>query len=949
VIDELAPLFLSSPQRSTTAILLIELSGCVSAATILFYYLSGPEPGSSGQTQANLSRASLGPAATGSASEDLTSAALANGGEMAAWVSGATLTTGVPIDNNTTFQTVGQYTVGPSAQHVIAADFNGDGNADLAVSNFGNQDDDSGGNLQIFLGHGDGTFTQGATANAGATPVSMAAADFNGDGKMDLAVVNVTQDNISVLLGNGDGTFQAPVTVPVPEPMNCPAAGLCRPGSLVAADFNGDGRMDIAIGMSGGGAVAVLLGNGNGSFKPAVSYPAGIGNMNYLAWMDLNGDGNLDLIVANPDPNGFSFLFGNGDGSFQAPVEYVAGADPGYFALLPTTNGALLVTSDEISGQQVLTRISPTGVAAAPQVYALPPSPGIYPIGIAAADLNGDRLPDIVTADGFISVQLRDPSGGFNAPVNYNLQSGSQAVAVALADLNADGHNDVVAAGSMQGSAGTVEVVLGKGDGTLGQQHSYAIGGYPGGEFAFASGIVIGDFNRDGKPDVAAGFQTPSNSSPGGGISVLLGNGDGTLGSAIDYAAGGLPVLGMATGDFNGDGKLDIAAGVGGLFYTNAPPGALAILLGAGDGTFQNAALTQVGSPAGTPIAIAAADLNGDGKTDLVASVWDVTQTNKTIVVLLGNGDGTFRQLAPITTGAGGQAIAVTDLDGDGIPDLVVGDCCGVSESVYLLGKGDGTFGSPSYFSSGSSISAFAVADWNGDGTAGLAMAQNGGIGLPGAVMAMESGLRFPGPATLISPAQGGTNVSLTATLTWAAAARATSYGVYLGTSPSPPFFANVTGTSYTPAGLLPNTTYYWTVVSDNAAGSGGFAAGSFTTVAAEHPSFFNGEAALSGTVYYLQFPDGNLFGYYSYVANTIFYHYDMGYEAFIPGSAADIYLYDFTSSHWWYTSSTLFPYLFDFTLNSWIYYFSNTADPGHYTTNPRYFSNLTAGKIFTM
>jgi hypothetical protein len=115
------------------------------------------------------------------------------------------------------------------------------------------------------------------------------------------------------------------------------------------------------------------------------------------------------------------------------------------------------------------------------------------------------------------------------------------------------------------------------------------------------------------------------------------------------------------------------------------------------------------------------------------------------------------------------------------------------------------------------------------------------------------------------------------------------------------------------------------------------------------HPAFFNGEDLLGNGVYYLQFPDGTLFGYYAYVASGVIYHYDMGYAAFIAGSASDIYLYDFASTHWWYTSSTLFPYLYDFTLKTWIYYFPSTTNPGHYTSDPRYFSNLTTGKIFTM
>ena len=112
---------------------------------------------------------------------------------------------------------------------------------------------------------------------------------------------------------------------------------------------------------------------------------------------------------------------------------------------------------------------------------------------------------------------------------------------------------------------------------------------------------------------------------------------------------------------------------------------------------------------------------------------------------------------------------------------------------------------------------------------------------------------------------------------------------------------------------------------------------------------FFQYEVSLGSGVYYQQFPDNALFGYYNYASNVILYHYDMGFEAFIPGTAADIYLYDFAAGHWFYTSATLFPDLYDFTLGAWIYYFQDTKNAGHYTTNPRYFSNLTTGMIFTM
>jgi hypothetical protein len=120
-------------------------------------------------------------------------------------------------------------------------------------------------------------------------------------------------------------------------------------------------------------------------------------------------------------------------------------------------------------------------------------------------------------------------------------------------------------------------------------------------------------------------------------------------------------------------------------------------------------------------------------------------------------------------------------------------------------------------------------------------------------------------------------------------------------------------------------------------------------TPAPAHPAFFAGEVAFSNDVYYLAFPDGNLFGYYAYLPGGWIYHFDMGYEYVDPGTSSDVYLGDLSSGHWWYTSSSLFPYLYDFTLKAWVYYYPATNNAGHYTTDPRYFVNMTTGQIFTM
>jgi hypothetical protein len=140
--------------------------------------------------------------------------------------------------------------------------------------------------------------------------------------------------------------------------------------------------------------------------------------------------------------------------------------------------------------------------------------------------------------------------------------------------------------------------------------------------------------------------------------------------------------------------------------------------------------------------------------------------------------------------------------------------------------------------------------------------------------------------------------------------------------------------------------------IGDGPDGDGGCTNCYFSMVATINnpdPPFFIGEAFLGGSIYYLKFADSNLFGYYGYLSSSILFHQDMGYEAYVTSPGNAIYFYDFASGHWWYSSASLFPYIYDFSLGSWIYYYPNTTNAGHYTTNPRYFVNLTTQKIFTM
>jgi FG-GAP-like repeat/FG-GAP repeat len=227
-----------------------------------------------------------------------------------------------------TFQTPLTFDVGSEPESVGVGDFNGDGKLDLAVVN--TSASNGMGSVSVLLGNGDGTFQAALNYDAGVDPVSVAIGDFNGDDKLDLAVVNIG-NSVSVLLSNGDGTFQPAV--------NYDAGPV--PISAAAGDFNGDGKLDLAVanlaqGNTGSGSVIVLLGNGDGTFQPAVTYTAGSNTDSAAVEVgDFNGDGELDLVVASFGTNlsnNISLLLGNGDGTFQAAVNYGVGSN---FSVVP--------------------------------------------------------------------------------------------------------------------------------------------------------------------------------------------------------------------------------------------------------------------------------------------------------------------------------------------------------------------------------------------------------------------------------------------------------------------------------------------------------------------------------------------------------------------------------------------------------------------------------------
>ena len=339
----------------------------------------------------------------------------------------------------------------------ITADFNRDGKLDLAVAN-----DDKPGTVAIFLGNGDGTFQASAAFATGNEPYWLASCDFNGDGKPDLVVANFSDSTVSILLGNGDGTFQSHVDY---------ATGV-YPNGVMCGDFNGDGKVDVVtsnyygtFGPPYDTSISILLGNGDGTLQPHVDYLDLETNPFALNIGDFNGDGKLDVAMATDigASNGIAIYLGNGDGTFQAPVGYA------------TAGGS---------------------------------------ISVEVADFNGDGKQDLAvgTSAGF-SVLLGNGDGTF--PTHTDYLTTVRVFGLVAGDFNSDGKLDLVLTNL---DTQQVLVMLGNGDGTFQNPIEFSTLTSP-------YSLALGDFNQDGFLDLAVGYEA------GGSTSVMLAS-DVTLSAA---------------------------------------------------------------------------------------------------------------------------------------------------------------------------------------------------------------------------------------------------------------------------------------------------------------------------------------------------------------------------------------------------------------------------------
>jgi hypothetical protein len=647
---------------------------------------------------------------------------------------------GSPISVRTRNDPVSQ---GSDPVSIASGDFNGDSRVDLAVANQSSKD------MIILLGDGAGGF---ARAPSSPLPLgnqlnSVRAGDFNLDSKLDLAVVGVGL--VKIMLGDGGGGFAEAAGSPY-------AVTPSLVSDVEVKDLSNDGRLDLAItSWPIGSSVAIFLGNGAGGFSRAadVQIPAGTASTSVEA-ADLNGDDRIDLAVSSSNRTSafVSIFFGNGMGGFSQsgqtlslPVSAFHSVTVADFNL--DSYPDMAVSSFNTSNATVLLNNQSGGFAAIP---AGPLPTGFAPAAVIAEDFNGDGKVDFATANNgsnSVTEYTGNGAGGFAEVGSNPVQE--KPIEVAVIDFNSDSLPDLATAAPGSG----VVVMTGKGDGIFTQA--------PGSPFATAGGsgeIETADFNRDNRPDLAV--------ASAGGVSILLRDAASGFTLSGQVSAGGDPV-GLAKADFNRDGLIDLAAA------TSAGSGNVTIMLGNGAGGFVRSSGSPLSGGA-SPTAIEAGDFNSDGRPDLAVtnqisngvsiligdgaggfaspaqfgtigqvpwsmavadfnrdSISDIAVVNlatRSLTVILGDGAGSFSATmdSPIYIEQGPFSIDVGDFDLDGVTDIAV--TTGIDNRVrVLLGGGDGSFDAASVVSAptGAFPVSIAVADFNLDGKMDFATANN--------------------------------------------------------------------------------------------------------------------------------------------------------------------------------------------------------------------------------
>jgi hypothetical protein len=654
-------------------------------------------------------------------------------------------------------------------------DFDGDGWPDLAI---GNQDSV----VPILLGQGDGTFQEVAGPFAWSRPISVMANDFDLDGLPDLATVFWNGSHVSFHGGLGDGSFESLVGFEIGY----------NPYRAVAEDFNGDGLSDVAAACwawygDWPPSISTLLGRGDGTFLPRIKTPLDedSGYMkSVLLAAEFNGDGRLDLATLS-DPATLALggpatvLMGRGDGSFEPEIALdLCANNPGYCRDTAVTFDAYDHPADGMAElavgkvDQVLFFSRPDPGESQPDGFL--DYDGVRALRVADVDLDG--RPDLIVMNRAGNLSIFPLGAGSSLPAPPRWPVGANPVSLIIDHLDDDSHLDMIVANQQADIAeGSVSVLLGRGDGTFldekrsgmwretgavavgeltGDEHKDIVVGLNdvrrfvilrgdgSGQFTpqayLAAGdgsksVAIADFNGDGHGDVAAANRATAD------ITVVLGNGDGSFLSAGTVPTGEEP-LSLVASDLNNDRLAD-------LITANFGSNDASVLMAVGDGSFSPLENIQTGV---RPESVATGDFDGDGVVDLVVA----NRGSDDLLVLTGRGDGRFDPVFLLEEIWCPREVVVGDLNNDTRLDLAVKSSatpafCGAPRVAVHLGLGDGSFRPEAAYSVGIYPYSIAIGDLDEDGRNDIALSVYGSASFESGVVSAFFN-QGPLPAVLV-------------------------------------------------------------------------------------------------------------------------------------------------------------------------------------------------------